>query len=110
MCKSYTIRRGQAPVCAYSQRFRGALSEYGPSFIESAVCWQFCWQLRPGISQPIVGGWGRNRTADTRIFSPLLYRLSYPANLLHRLIFLSDLATGIFVLYPTVEYPRLNLI
>src|SRR5437588_6874176 len=25
------------------------------------------------------GGWGRNRTADTRIFSPLLYRLSYPA-------------------------------
>ena len=42
------------------------------------------------------GGWGRNRTADTRIFSPLLDRLSYPANLLHRLIFLSDLATGIF--------------
>src|SRR5436305_11146108 len=28
------------------------------------------------------GGWGRNRTADTRIFSPLLYRLSYPANIL----------------------------
>ncbi len=26
------------------------------------------------------GGWGRNRTADTRIFSPLLYRLSYPAS------------------------------
>ena len=25
------------------------------------------------------GGWGRNRTADTRIFSPLLYQLSYPA-------------------------------
>src|SRR5215510_10534680 len=24
-------------------------------------------------------GWGRNRTADTWIFSPLLYRLSYPA-------------------------------
>src|SRR5439155_6624274 len=24
-------------------------------------------------------GWGRNRTADTRIFSPLLCRLSYPA-------------------------------
>jgi hypothetical protein len=28
------------------------------------------------------GGSGRNRTADTRIFSPLLYRLSYRANLL----------------------------
>ena len=25
------------------------------------------------------GGWGRDRTADTRIFSPLLYQLSYPA-------------------------------
>ena len=25
------------------------------------------------------GGQGRNRTADTRIFSPLLYRLSYLA-------------------------------
>ncbi len=24
-----------------------------------------------------AGGDGRNRTADTRIFSPLLYRLSY---------------------------------
>ena len=27
----------------------------------------------------IVGGQGRNRTADTRIFSPLLYQLSYLA-------------------------------
>ena len=27
------------------------------------------------------GGLGRNRTADTRIFSPLLYRLSYQASL-----------------------------
>ena len=25
------------------------------------------------------GGLGRNRTTDTRIFSPLLYRLSYRA-------------------------------
>ena len=24
------------------------------------------------------GAWGRNRTSDTRIFSPLLYQLSYP--------------------------------
>ena len=24
-------------------------------------------------------GWTRNRTGDTRIFSPLLYQLSYPA-------------------------------
>ena len=26
-----------------------------------------------------TGGLGRNRTTDTRIFSPLLYRLSYQA-------------------------------
>ena len=27
----------------------------------------------------VIGGLGRNRTADTRIFNPLLYRLSYRA-------------------------------
>ena len=27
-----------------------------------------------------IGGQGQNRTVDTRIFSPLLYRLSYLAN------------------------------
>ena len=27
------------------------------------------------------GGSGRNRTSDTRIFSPLLYRLSYEAKI-----------------------------
>ena len=32
----------------------------------------------------INGGLGRNRTADTRIFSPLLYRLSYQAKLVPR--------------------------
>ena len=32
---------------------------------------QSCWR--------ILGGQGRNRTADTRIFSPLLYQLSYLA-------------------------------
>ena len=26
------------------------------------------------------GAWGRNRTADTGLFSPLLYQLSYPGN------------------------------
>ena len=28
------------------------------------------------------GGLGRNRTTDTRIFNPLLYQLSYQANLI----------------------------
>ena len=32
------------------------------------------------------GAGGRNRTADTRIFSPLLYRLSYPG-----FLFLADI-------------------
>ena len=30
-------------------------------------------------------GWTRNRTGDTRIFSPLLYQLSYPAAMLWNL-------------------------
>jgi hypothetical protein len=34
----------------------------------------------PGFTIAAVRcGWGRNRTADTWIFSPLLYQLSYPA-------------------------------
>ncbi len=31
------------------------------------------------FATPPHGGFGRNRTADTRIFSPLLYQLSYKA-------------------------------
>lgn len=33
-----------------------------------------------------VGGRGRDRTADTRIFNPVLYRLSYPTVLSGRVI------------------------
>jgi hypothetical protein len=36
----------------------------------------FC---KPLLLQYILGGPGRNRTTDTRIFNPLLYRLSYQA-------------------------------
>ena len=32
----------------------------------------------PNISEGVLSGRRRNRTADTRIFSPLLYQLSYP--------------------------------
>jgi hypothetical protein len=38
------------------------------------------WTSLDGVKQS-VGGQGRNRTTDTRIFSPLLYRLSYLATL-----------------------------
>ncbi len=36
------------------------------------------------------GGPGRNRTTDTRIFNPLLYRLSYRAMLFKRNWFYSE--------------------
>ena len=36
-----------------------------------SMCWAFFFDL--------IGGPGRNRTTDTRIFNPLLYRLSYRA-------------------------------
>ena len=35
-----------------------------------------CWKLTELVGS---GGQGRNRTIDTRIFSPLLYQLSYLA-------------------------------
>ncbi len=37
--------------------------------------------LHFALHSPLVegSGWSRNRTGDTRIFSPLLYQLSYPA-------------------------------
>ena len=35
--------------------------------------------LRPCRAYVFHGGRGRNRTADTGIFNPLLYQLSYPA-------------------------------
>ncbi len=34
----------------------------------------------PLISLIFLGGLGRNRTTDTRIFNPLLYQLSYQAS------------------------------
>lgn len=33
-----------------------------------------------GLLIESLGGLGRNRTTDTRIFNPLLYQLSYQAN------------------------------
>ena len=36
-------------------------------------------EMTPAVNRWEYGAEGRNRTADTRIFSPLLYHLSYPA-------------------------------
>ena len=37
------------------------------------------------LHQHDIGGLGRNRTADTRIFSPLLYQLSYQTSSYHKI-------------------------
>ena len=42
------------------------------------------------IPKRLEGGQGRSRTADTRIFSPLLYRLSYLAERLKTEILLKS--------------------
>ena len=45
----------------------------------STICIQKC-KKGPAETEPFnLGGPGRNRTTDTRIFNPLLYRLSYQA-------------------------------
>ncbi len=46
-----------------------------------AVMWRKTKKDGPRESGPSkFSGWGRVRTADTWIFSPLLYQLSYPTN------------------------------
>ena len=49
-------------------------------FLDSVSC-QSNVQKQPeaGLILVKTGGLGRNRTADTRLFRPLLYRLSYQA-------------------------------
>ena len=37
---------------------------------------------KPPLGGFVNGAWGRDRTADTGIFSPLLYQLSYPGKVL----------------------------
>ena len=44
----------------------------------------------------MFGGLGRNRTADTRIFNPLLYRLSYRAFFYSAHVFAEAMIIGIF--------------
>ena len=48
------------------------------SVADSNRCGWFCRpETKPLIQPTIMGGTTRNRTGDTRIFSPLLYQLSY---------------------------------
>ena len=39
-----------------------------------------------GLPLGFIGGQGRDRTGDTRIFSPLLYQLSYLATALREMV------------------------
>src|SRR6185436_1752868 len=68
--------RADSPVLDFAQRCAPAKSMVAKGGFTRAP---FCLALRAG---EIDGGQGRNRTTDTRIFSPLLYRLSYLATVL----------------------------
>jgi hypothetical protein len=58
------------------------LLESAPQFTKKSLPMQPAEWKKPLIRKNqglLYGGLGRNRTADTRIFNPLLYRLSYRA-------------------------------
>src|SRR5438270_1962944 len=61
-------RRGAVAACGVAMMLRLGSVDDGPG---QAHAWE-------------VSGQGQNRTADTRIFSPLLYQLSYLAELCSR--------------------------
>ncbi len=64
--------------------FKAAVNrKYAKNKPRQEACW-FQKQERQPVKvgvlvRNILGGPGRNRTTDTRIFNPLLYRLSYQA-------------------------------
>jgi len=47
----YTIPRGQKRDSQFYQSFNGLVGECFESIAKLAVCWQFCGQLAPGVSQ-----------------------------------------------------------
>ena len=71
-------------------RIGGLSLIYGSSFTQSEVRSGFHWEATrvviprgghfDGAEPHENGAQGRNRTTDTRIFNPLLYRLSYLGN------------------------------
>ena len=54
----------EPPTAGFGDRCSAKLS-YAPSYLGPINC--------------SASGWGRIRTADTRVFSAVLYQLSYPA-------------------------------
>jgi hypothetical protein len=86
-----------------AQRITGRAAELPPERPKNRL-WHHLWQwpttVRVGHSQVLdsVDGQGRNRTADTRIFSPLLYQLSYLAK---RKAYRTDRAAVCQPVFPT---------
>ena len=64
-----------------SAQYRTRSSVFGPQRLQEggfSGC-EIEGYFRPQTLIEWGSGWTRNRTGDTRIFSPLLYQLSYPA-------------------------------
>ena len=58
---------------------RGASDEARTRYLHlgKVALYQMSYTRKYVVAQPQRGAQGRNRTSDTRIFSPLLYQLSY---------------------------------
>ena len=65
--KYLEVYRGQVRIACAGRQFRRQLGETSARTSETCA------------KKTLIGGQGQNRTADTGIFSPLLYRLSYLA-------------------------------
>ena len=59
--------------------FYGASDEARTRYLHlgKVALYQMSYTRKYVVAQPQRGAQGRNRTSDTRIFSPLLYQLSY---------------------------------
>ncbi len=50
---------------------------FKPGYLNSLLFWRHPRANKPSVNVQLYGAEAQNRTGDTRIFSPLLYRLSY---------------------------------
>jgi hypothetical protein len=70
------LRRSQTSWLSPEERQQAGENEKPRYLLDSGVF---------NACKGLTGGLGRNRTTDTRIFNPLLYRLSYRASLSQKL-------------------------
>ena len=64
---------------AFASGLTGAADEARTRYLHlgKVALYQMSYTRKYVVAQPQRGAQGRNRTSDTRIFSPLLYQLSY---------------------------------